>query len=411
VRLQQSDHPHDRKYDPPVGVPMALLKRLFNREPEALPMNDERQRSYSRFKDAVDPLADAVAAAFAERSAGSGRKMLEAALASGIEAVDNPPPALIAFFKQLDTVPLWVDWDRIDRGGAVFLRSGFLGVAVLNLFSLPMMYSSASGNKPLVFTGHLLKRAPRRLAETARFVLASSQPGGLRRFAEGFSITVKVRLMHAQVRRLLRRSGRWRPEWGEPVNQIYMGGTNAALSAGLLEGLQRLGFRVSNEDADALLHMWRYSGYLSGIDPELLISTREEGRQIGELLRDADGPPDEDSRALIVALMTASYHPMLEGRTWVPKLSYAISRRLIGDPLADSLGYPPSRWGWTMSATRPLVIASDLAQRWVPGVRGSATRFGAWTWEQMINQVMAGTQAEFRPPTRLENQPAKEKQG
>lgn len=375
------------------------------------PIDAERFKGYARFRSAVDPLADAVAATFAQRSAGSGRKMLETALDRGIEAVDDPPAALIDLFNQLDTVPLWVDWDRIDQGGAVFLRSGALGVAVLNLFSLPIMYSSAGGNKPLVFTGHLLRRAPRRLAETARFVLSSSRPGGLRRLAEGFKITVRVRLMHAQVRRLLWRSGRWKPEWGQPVNQLYMAGTNAALSAGLIEGLQRLGFRIGSADAEALLHMWRYSGYLSGIDSELLISTREEGRVIGELIRDAEGPPDEDSRALITALMTASYHPALEGAQWPSKVSYVISRKLIGNELADALGYPPPRWNWAVGATRPLFASASIAQRVVPGARGLATKAGTWTWHRMIEQVMAGTQAEFRPPSKLDNQPAEEKQG
>jgi hypothetical protein len=114
---------------------------------------------------------------------------------------------------QIDTVPPWVDWELLDRGGAVFLRSGGLGIAALSLAALPLSYASGVGNKPLVFTGHLLRRAPRRLAETARFTVATSQPGGLRRFAPGFKFTVKVRLMHAQVRRLLWGSGRWNPEW------------------------------------------------------------------------------------------------------------------------------------------------------------------------------------------------------
>jgi hypothetical protein len=375
------------------------------------PIAAERYRNFARFQSAVDPLADAVAAAFAQRSAGGGRRMLETALAQGIDAVDDPPAALVDLFKQLDTVPLWVDWDRVDRGGAVFLRSGALGIAVLNLFSLPIMYSSSGGNKPLVFTGHLLRRAPRRLAETARFVLVSSRPGGLRRFAEGFKITVRVRLMHAQVRRLLWRSGRWKPEWGEPVNQLYMAGTNAALSAGLIEGMQRFGFRISNEDAEALLHMWRYSGYLSGIDPELLISTRAEGRVIGELIRDAEGPPDDDSRALVVALMTASYHPKLEGARWPAKISYNISRKLIGDELADALGYPPSRWSWAVGATRPLFASAAAAQRMIPGARGVATKIGTLLWDRMIEQVLAGTQAEFHPPTKLDNQQAEERPG
>jgi ER-bound oxygenase mpaB/B'/Rubber oxygenase, catalytic domain len=369
----------------------------------------ERYRHYVRFLAAVDPLADAAAASFADGSASNGRKMLETALNAGIAAVANPSPALVELFKQLDAVPIWVDWDRIDKGGAVLLRSGALGVAVLNLFSLPIMYSSAGGTKPLVFTGDLLRRAPRRLAETARFVLSSSRPGGLRRFSDGFKITVRVRLMHAQVRRLLLRSGKWKPEWGQPVNQLYMAGTNVALSAGVLEGLQRLGFRFSSADEEALLHMWRYSGYLSGVDPELLVSTRDEGRIIGELIRDGEGPPDADSRALVVALMTAAYHPMLEGAKWPAKISYAISRKLIGDPLADALGYPPSLWNWTLTAARPFFAAGGMAQR-LPGARGLATKVGARIWDMMIEQVMAGAQVEFRPPTKLENAP-REKQG
>jgi mpaB/rubber oxygenase-like protein len=368
----------------------------------------ERYRNYARFQNAVDPLADAVAAAFARRSVGSGRRMLDTAIERGIEAVDDPPPALVDLFKQLDGVPLWVDWDRIERGGAVFLRSGVLGIAVLNLFSLPIMYSSAGGNKPLVFTGHLLERAPRRLAETARFVLASSRPGGLRRNGEGFKVSVRVRLMHAQVRRLLWRSGRWKAEWGEPVNQLYMAGTNVALSAGLIEGMQRLGFRIGRADEEALLHMWRYSGYLSGVDPELAISTPEEGRLIGELIRDAEGPPDTDSRTLLEALMHAAYHPLLEGRKWPTKISYGLSRKLIGNELADALGYPRSWWAPAILATWPLFAFGSIGLRAIPGVRGLATRLGGFVWDSMIEQIMAGAQAEFHPPTRLAGRPAAE---
>jgi hypothetical protein len=369
----------------------------------------ERYRKYEQFRLVADPLADAAAAAFAGMPAGTARKVFETALNTGIDQVEDPPAAIVELFKQVEAVPFWVDWDRIDRGGAAFLCSGALGIAVLNLFSIPIMYSSTGGTKPLVFTGDLLRRAPRRLAETARFVLASSRPGGLRRFAEGFKITVRVRLMHAQVRRLLRASGRWKPEWGEPVNQLYMAGTNVALSAGLLEGMQRLGFRISHGDSEALLHLWRYSGYLSGIDPELSISTRDEGRVIGELIRDGEGPPDDDCRALIVALMTAAYHPLLHGAKWPAKLSYGISRRLVGNEIADALGYPPSRWNWALYTVWPLFASASVAQRMLPGSRGLAAKAGTWIWDRMINQVMAGTQAEFRPPAKLDNLTALEK--
>jgi hypothetical protein len=187
-----------------------------------------------------------------------------------------------------------------------------------------------------------------------------------------------------------------------------MAGTNVALSAGLIEGMQRLGFRISRADEEALLHMWRYSGYLSGIDPELAISTPEEGRLIGELVRDAESPPDSDSRALLEALMCAAYHPLLEGKKWPAKLSYGLSRRLIGDGLADALGYPPSWWAPAVIATWPLFAFASVAQRAIPGARGLATRLGGFIWDRMIEQTMANAQAEFHPPTRLAKLPVLE---
>lgn len=366
---------------------------------------DADQANYSRFMEMLDPPADAVAAAFAELPAGRGRRMLETALDSGIDAVEDPPPALVALFEQIDRPPFWVDWDRLDHGGAVFMRSGILGIGALNMSVLPYMYSSPSGNKPLVFTGHLVERAPRRLAETARFVLKTCEPGGLRRYAEGLKITIKVRLMHAQVRRLLLRSGRWNDAWGGPVNQIYMAGTNIALSVLLIDGLRRFGYRIGRGEAETLLHLWRYSGYLMGITPELLCSTEAEGKQIFNLLARMENAPDEDSRALLTAVMSASYLPSLDKIPFRVEANYGLSRAVIGDDLADAMGYPPrAHWGLALHAMRPVVGAIDLFQRFAPGGREWATRAGTRRWETIIDMIMAGARAEFVAPTRLGTQ-------
>ncbi len=363
---------------------------------------------YVRYLATTDPLADAVAAAFAALPAGRGRRLLDTALDHGVEAVPDAGPALTALFAQLDHVPLWVDWERLDRGGALFLRSGAFGILVLALYSLPLTYSSPGGNKPLVFTGNLLRRAPGRLAETARFAVATSRPGGLRRFADGFKSTVKVRLMHAQVRRLLWQSGRWNgPEWGAPVNQLYLAGTNLALSAVLLDGLQRLGLRFSDSEGEALLHLWRYSGYLSGVDPELLCATRADARRLGDLILAHEGPPDGDSRALVEALMTASYFPTIDGLRWRTAAAFGLSRALIGNQLADALGYPRSPWRWALPAARPLISVGDAARRIVPGGRNGSAGIGARTWDWTIEQALAGTRADGHPPVRPRERPVK----
>src|ERR1700683_4551090 len=75
---------------------------------------------YRPLLNAVDPLADAVAAEFARQPAGRGRLPLDTALDKGIEAASEAPQALIDLFTQVDRVPIWLDWDRIERGGAIF---------------------------------------------------------------------------------------------------------------------------------------------------------------------------------------------------------------------------------------------------------------------------------------------------
>lgn len=347
--------------------------------------------AYRRYLQQVDPLADDVAAAFAELPAGRGRQMLDTALASGIDAIGDPPSALVKLFNELDAPPIWVDFERLDRGGSLFMRSGAAGMTILGLVCLPMMYSSPGGNKPLVFTGQLLRRAPRRLAETARFMLETSRSGGLRRDAEGFRLTVKVRLMHAQVRRLLWKSGRWDPSWGEPVNQMYLAGTSLALSVVFVDGLRRLGLRVGVRDAEDLIALWRYSSHLMGVDPQLQCSTETQGWRIVELVRRCEGAPDGDSVALIHAVMNASYVPAFDCHAWRIPLAYDWSRSLLGDASADALGYPPRKgWQWVRHAARPLVSTADLLLHATPSGRALSARFGAALWDRATTEILSG---------------------
>ena len=113
------------------------------------------------------------------------------------------------FIEETARVPAWVDWPTIDHAGDVLHRAGVLGGLVLGAMSLPFGYASPGGNKPLVLSGRLTEQAPRRLSETSRFVQAVCRPRGVRPGADGFKITLKVRLMHAHVRAMLLRSGRW----------------------------------------------------------------------------------------------------------------------------------------------------------------------------------------------------------
>ena len=364
----------------------------------------ERADQYRAYLFRTDPLADAVVSTLAELP--QGRRLLDTALNHGIDATPDAPPTLRDLFVQLDEVPFWVDWDQLDLGGAVFLRSGLFGVLTIDLVSLPLCYSSPAGNKPLVFSGQLTKRAARRLGETGRFVYLTSQPGALRRFGEGFKANVKVRLMHAQARRLVRQSGRWDAgQWGEPINQAYLAATNLMLSVVLLDGMRSFGLRFTLAEREALMQLWRYSGYLSGVAPELLCVTESEARRMLEMVFALDGPPDDDSRALINALMLVAHSLGFKEADWLTQLFYGISYGLIGEERAGALGYPRTWRRWIVPALRPVISAVDFIRSLTPGGRRLMDALGARGWELAIERTLAGPPPDFRLMERLATRP------
>jgi hypothetical protein len=156
-------------------------------------------------RERMDPLADEVVAVLTDYPADHGRCIVHKALDRGIEAVPDAPEPLRALFDQLDAVPLWVDWDELNRGGATTLRGGIFSILALLCYALPIAYAPPHGNKPLALSGRMIDHAHRRIAERGRFVLETCRPDGLQRWGSGFKLTVTVRLMHAHIRRSLLR--------------------------------------------------------------------------------------------------------------------------------------------------------------------------------------------------------------
>jgi hypothetical protein len=360
----------------------------------------------------TDPLADNVVELFARLPPGKGRKLLDLALDKGIAAVPEAPPPLQRLFQHIDDVPFWVDWNQLDLGGASHRRCGVTGGVVLACCSLPLIYSSPAGNKPLVFSGRLVQRASRRLSETARFVVETCLPGGLQRFSMGLKITVKVRLMHAQIRRLLQQSGRWDTSaWGAPINQVDMASTNLLFSVGLLDWLRRVGFHFSSVEGECVMHLWRYSGYLLGIDPDLLCATEAEGRHLARLLAMTQHPPDQDSRELARAIMETAIpkivRPEIEGADgknggWLVGFCYGLSYGLIGRKLASELGYPRTIWRFlARPLTRVVIGPAELCRRLVPGIHRLILALGTRRIRRRMEASPVVQKADFQVAERL----------
>lgn len=358
-----------------------------------------------------DPLADAVARDFAELGRSKGRALLDRALKEGIGAAPDAPESLRALFAQLDHVPVWVDWAALDRASDVLFRTGFIGGTVLGAKSLVTGYCSPGGNKPLVFTGQLERsaRVGYRIAETCRFVVDVCERGGMRRFSPGFASTVRVRIMHATVRHLIAESGKFdESAWGVPINQHDMVATTILFSQAYLEGIRAFGFSLTPAEADDFLHLWRYNGWVIGVEPELLPSSETQALRLADLITTTQGPPDDDARMLVRSFVespmsVASDDPKSRAiaRRQVA-LGYGFTRSLLGDAMADALDLPRTPTRFILPSVRRVLARMEGVGRRVPGYDTKLIQAGRRYWDTTIELALAGRIAQFMPPSELE---------
>ncbi len=344
---------------------------------------------------------------------GGGTGAVNALVGRAIAGERGPaiPVALRSLVEESGRVPGWVDRARIARASALFRRAGPLGGLVLAFRSLVGGYVAPAGNKPLVLSGRLREQAPRRLAETSRFVTAVTSVEGLRPGGEGLAITIHVRLMHAQIRRLLLRDERWdHRRWGLPINQHDMLATILLFSSVFIEGLRIMGMPVSAAEGEDYLHLWRYVGVIIGVEPELLPRSFAEAVADAELIQETSGAPDDDSRALAHALFaipreaatTPLEHHLATARIAVMQ---ALCRRLLGDRLADGLDIAATPLDRIVPLTAPMIWGVHGLRRLSPWLEGQAQRLSAAYWEMSSTAGLGGRRATYPLPEELRTTP------
>lgn len=337
----------------------------------------ERQlRRFRAFAQAEDPPADAVVALFRRLPPGQGRRLFETALRQGIAALDNPPRELVDFFETVEATPYWVDPVRLDRGAKAIIRTGVLGLFPLGDMSLMGGYLASRATKSLVGTGEIERMASQRLVETALWWMDVTTPGALAVHSTGYASALRVRLVHAHVRAAMHRRPDWDyDEWDKPINQVQTAGTLLLFSLVFVHGTQLLGIRFSERERADILHLWRYVGWLLGIDEALLPATEDDAWRLFWLLASTEFIPDEDSKRLAKALID-SHAAIGEGRGAVGKvlshLSVAvhssISRLVLGKVNADFLEIPndPIAQGAVLAVAAGN-FAAETARRLIPG--------------------------------------------
>jgi hypothetical protein len=310
-----------------------------------------------------------------------------ALLASGLERGDPLADACAGdtatqpLLDQMREVPLWVDVDKLRVGARTARRAGVIGNFVLADFALMGGYRSAAIAKALMSTGELTKATASRLIHTGAYVALVNQPLAVLPEGAAWKATLRVRLLHARVRASLLARGWDGARWGVPLNQTDTLGTNLLFSTGFLEGCKQWGLRFTRDEEEALYHLWRYVGYLMGIEEALLPVDAAGGRRALYLVGLSQPAPDENSRQLARALYEV---PLTFARTRSQKrfartemaLRLGMTRRLLGDESVDQLGLPRSALRGVLPSIVGVIRGVERVRERVPGGTTMAYRVG-----------------------------------
>ncbi|HEX8824839.1 MAG TPA: oxygenase MpaB family protein [Archangium sp.] len=348
-------------------------------------------------REVCDPPADeAVRSLFSQGMVGSANELMKQLVAKESVSSEQLPVPLRGYFEQSARLPSWADKELIREGQAVFSRCGSLSVVALVCAALPTCYAGAQGVQVLHLTARLQTDTKRRIVETAQMVVDVMSPGGLEPDGWGIKDAQKVRLMHAAVRHLIRQSGQWKPEWGQPINQEDMAGTLVTFSVVTIRALAKMGYTLSAREAQAYYHAWRVVGYIMGVDERLLPVELDDGERLADTIFQRVFRASPEGQAMTGALIELLEH-IIPGNLF-DGLSRTLIRHLVGESTADLLAVPPS--DWTRALVKPLQLLG-----WVMDEGDEQNVVNAKLSELFGRKLLEGivwvSRGDDRPPFRI----------
>jgi len=334
---------HERSAPQP---PEVFVPTAYRTGYERARWNDpELAHRYVEHTTKGDPLADAAI----ESMVGLPQKRIHEIITAGMEEDEagfrDAPPELRELIESSSIQPDWFDSKAVYPGCRAFHADSDLYVQALVGSSIVWGFTTLI-SKSFFTTGRLTDHGVRRLRQNIRQLIEIMIPGGLERHGEGWKLSVRIRLIHAQVRYHLRRSDEWdEAEVGTPIHIGHVALAAANFSARVIEAAKRLGAEPTAEESEAFVQIWRYSGHLMGVPETILFRSEAEALELCRVAVACEPRPTIEGIVMANALVNSA--PVVIGirkptkRQHLANYVYRVSRALIGDELADKLNYPP----------------------------------------------------------------------
>ena len=359
---------------------------------KALAHDRERASTYFRHTLIGDPLADETLEECSSLERAELYLFVQAGMDGDKAALADAPAALREFFDRVDVVPDWFHETDPMPGVRSFHRNSSL---ILGAMVGGVLVEGFTTNisKSFFLSGRLRDQGVRRLKQNNRHMLEIFMPGGMDRLGDGFKLSVRIRLVHAHIRRLLEDSGDWDEKaWGVPVSSAHLGFAISAFSA---QGCFTMpGDWAPSSAMKSGRVSCRYGGGqgMSWAIPEAILYHDEtDALRTFEVGRMCEPPIELESIAMANALENSA--PVVVGiadpsqRRSLAKYVYNVSGALIGKEMAAALRYPRRntfgvlplfrldvRYKRLMARTLPELCRSYEAERLHRHARGLGVR-------------------------------------
>lgn len=324
------------------------------------------------------------------------RPLFEQALADGIASLPDAPAPLREFFTRVEDVPDWVDRDLLARGGTTLSMIGLSGAYAARDIALIGGYQFSGFNQTLLRTGALEKGSNQRFAETLRWARDLAETGALDPQGVGYRSTLRVRLIHALVRRHVASMPDWsEEEWGRPVNQTDMAATLVGALIAPAVGALLMGVVPRPRDLDALAHVARYAGWLMGVEEEWLPTDFRDGIRVLVQTTTALATPDATTRQLAAPMVDdplAWHYPRLAPvRRRLARAQHLSVTSLLGPWNLRTLGLPAHTVPWYPLLVAPANLARSAGCLVLPAARKRAAARGDRQVDAFLRTVTGGS--------------------
>lgn len=393
---------------------LQVLKRIKRfLLPKGFVIEDQLLTEMTAGYDIGDPLTDGLVSEGIRFAKPLQRAVLEDTLPANLASNAN----FIQLTKQFSQHPIWYDSKLAEIGALAYRRYPLMLIWLLRNVALMAGYSIPALSLPLVQTGALKHEALPRLMRTYAYILAVSEYPAINGAnsvlavgSEGWRQSIRVRQIHTMVRQSLLKGqfkaqhsdhvakinhasthqhpdGSWNTDyWGIPINQTDMVATHLQFSLLIMRGLRLLGARISEEEAQGILHLWHLASYWMGVDLQRLPKDEtaswawlysylsiqqldfEMGKPLARALHDLPSQimGEDNRKGQFVELVNAS-----------------VTRTLVGDDIGDGLDLPKSPLRFGILSTVPILFGLDTARQYNQNIATKLEAFRAKRQDNM----------------------------